>query len=55
VENLNQTFISEIVVTNTVHLPVEKQFPQLKSLSVASLFARAIKHIHTGESVSGLF
>ncbi|EIM62343.1 ribose-phosphate pyrophosphokinase [Desulfobacter postgatei] len=55
VEKLNQTFISEIVVTNTVHVPVEKQFPQLKSLSVASLFARAIKHIHTGESVSGLF
>ncbi|MDD4273011.1 MAG: ribose-phosphate pyrophosphokinase [Desulfobacter postgatei] len=55
VENLNQTFISEIVVTNTVHVPVEKKFPQLKSLSVASLFARAIKHIHTGESVSGLF
>jgi len=55
VENLTQTFISEIVVTNTVHVPAEKQFPQLKSLSVAPLFARAIKHIHTGESVSALF
>ncbi|MCW8800450.1 MAG: ribose-phosphate pyrophosphokinase [Desulfobacter sp.] len=55
VENLSQTFISEIVVTNTVNIPAEKQFPQLKPLSVAPLFARAIKHIHTGESVSALF
>ena len=55
VEILSQTFISEIVVTNTVHIPAEKQFPQLKPLSVAPLFARAIKHIHTGESVSALF
>ncbi|WP_020589149.1 ribose-phosphate diphosphokinase [Desulfobacter curvatus] len=55
VENLSKTAISGIVVTNTVHIPAEKQFPQLKSLSVAPLFARAIKHIHTGESVSALF
>ncbi|WP_321494658.1 ribose-phosphate pyrophosphokinase [uncultured Desulfobacter sp.] len=55
VENLSRSQISEIVVTNTVHVPAEKQFPQLKSLSVAPLFARAIKHIHTGESVSALF
>lgn len=55
VKNLSQTVVSGIVVANTVHIPAEKQFSQLKSLSVAPLFARAIKHIHTGESVSALF
>jgi ribose-phosphate pyrophosphokinase len=55
VDNLRKTIVSGIVVANTVHIPAEKQFPQLKSLSVAPLFARAIKHIHTGESVSALF
>ncbi|NWH03654.1 ribose-phosphate diphosphokinase [Desulfobacter latus] len=55
VENLSQMFISEIVVTNTVHIPSKKRFSQLKTLSVAPLFARAVKHIHTGESVSALF
>nr|WP_319495287.1 ribose-phosphate pyrophosphokinase [uncultured Desulfobacter sp.] len=55
VENLSKTVVSGIVVANTVHIPAEKQFAQLKSLSVAPLFARAIKHIHTGESVSALF
>ena len=55
VENLSKTVVSGIVVANTVHIPAEKRFSQLKSLSVAPLFARAIKHIHTGESVSALF
>ena len=55
VENLSKTVVSGIIVANTVHIPAEKQFAQLKSLSVAPLFARAIKHIHTGESVSALF
>lgn len=55
VENLSRSQISEIVVTNTVHIPEHKKFAQLKTLSLAPLFARAIKHIHTGESVSALF
>lgn len=55
VANLSGSAIREIVVANTVHIPEEKQFPQLKILSVAPLFARAIRHIHTGESVSALF
>ena len=55
VQNLSRAHICEIVVTNTVNIPEQKQFAQLKPLSVAPLFARAIKHIHTGESVSALF
>lgn len=55
VENLGSSSISEIVVVNTVDVPENKNFSQLKVLSVASLFSEAILRIHTGESVSALF
>ncbi|WP_022665581.1 ribose-phosphate diphosphokinase [Desulfospira joergensenii] len=55
VQNLKEASITEIVVSNTVHIPEEKQFPNLKVVSTAKLFARAIQRIHTGESVSALF
>lgn len=55
VENLKTAEVAEIVVSNTVHIPQGKRFPKLKVLSMASLFARAILRIHTGESVSALF
>ncbi len=55
VEKLKQSSAVEIVVTNTVAVPQEKRFEQLKVLSVAGFFATAIKHIHTGESVGALF
>lgn len=47
--------IDEIVTTNTVPLPPEKQLPNIVTCSVAPLFAEAVKRIHCGESVSGLF
>lgn len=54
-KNLAASSIAEVVVANTVDIPEEKRFSQLRALSVAPLFARAIKRIHTGESVSSLF
>ena len=54
-ENLAASSIAEVVVANTVDIPGEKRFSQLKVLSVAPLFAQAIKRIHTGDSVSALF
>ena len=47
------THISEVVSTNTV--PAPENFPGLKVLSVASLFAETIARIHSGNSVSTLF
>lgn len=55
VANLEDSAIKEIVVSNTVHIPEEKQFSRLKVLSVAALFSQAISRIHTGGSVSALF
>ena len=54
-ENLRKSSAVEVVVANTVDVAPEKNFPQLTILSVAALFAEAIKRIHTGESVGALF
>ena len=45
----------QIVVTDSIPLPPEKQLPNIKVLSVAPLLADAIKRIHLNESVSKLF
>jgi ribose-phosphate pyrophosphokinase len=47
--------VTEIVCTNTVPIAEEKHDPKLTVLTVAPAFAKAIHHIHTGESVSALF
>jgi ribose-phosphate pyrophosphokinase len=50
-----QSDVSEIVTTDTVPVPPHKRLPNMKVLSVAPLLAEAIRRIHVGESVSGLF
>lgn len=50
-----QPDISEIVTTNTVPLPPEKQLPNIVTRSVAPLFAEAVHRINCGESISSLF
>ena len=45
--------ISEVVTTDTV--PGPEGWPELRTRSVAGLFATAIERIHDGESVSSLF
>jgi ribose-phosphate pyrophosphokinase len=47
--------IDEIVSTNTVPIPPEKRLSNMHILSVAPLFAEAIRRIHNGESISSLF
>ena len=47
--------IVEIVTTNTVPVPPEKQLPNMKILSIASLLSEAIRRTHNGESISALF
>ena len=47
--------ITEIVTTDTVHIPPEKRHPKLKILSVASVFADAIRHNLRRESLKELF
>lgn len=55
VQRMQDSPVTEVVVTNTLHVPEEKRFEKLKVLSVANLLARAIRYTHSNESVSQLF
>lgn len=55
IERLENSVISEVVVTNTIPLPPEKQFSKVKVLSVAPLLGEAIVRVHEDLSVSKLF
>lgn len=55
VERLRDAPIKELVVTDSIPLPPNKQLPNIRVLSVAPLLADAIKRIHMNESVSKLF
>jgi len=55
VERLQELSVKEIVTTNSVHLPPEKQLPNLTILSVADLLAEVIERVHQGRSVGKIF
>jgi ribose-phosphate pyrophosphokinase len=55
VERLRDSRISEVIVTNTLPIPEERQFPQLTVLSIAPLLARAIREVFDDGSVTSLF
>jgi len=55
VERLCAAPIVEVCVTNTIAIPEERRFPQLKVLSVGDLLAKAIRFTHSEQSVSSLF
>jgi len=56
IERINESGLTELVVTNSVPLTPEAQkCDRIKVLSVAPLLARAIRSIHEEASVSTLF
>lgn len=55
-ERINNSAIEELVMLNTIKLPEEKEdLIKFKALSVAPLFAEAIKRIYDDEPISKLF
>ncbi|MDG4833420.1 ribose-phosphate diphosphokinase [Solwaraspora sp. WMMD1047] len=54
-ERLKNSRISEVVVTNTLPLPPEKQLDKITVLSIAPLLARAIREVFDDGSVTTLF
>ena len=52
---LSSGVFEEVIVTNTIPVPEEKQFKQLTVLSVANLLGEAIWRIHEDTSVSSMF
>jgi len=55
VERLSNAPIKEVTVTDTVAIPEEKRFDTLTVLSVGELLSKAIRYIHSEQSVSSLF
>jgi ribose-phosphate pyrophosphokinase len=55
VERLASAPITEVTVTDTVRIPPAKRFANLCVLSVGELLAKAIRYIHSEQSVSSLF
>jgi ribose-phosphate pyrophosphokinase len=55
VSRLKESPLKQLIVTDSIPIPPDKQLPRIKVLSVAPLLADAIKRIHFNESVSKLF
>jgi ribose-phosphate pyrophosphokinase len=55
VQLLEEAPIREVVVTNTMPIPEEKQFDKLKVLSIAPLIASALRAVFEDTSVSEIF
>ena len=55
IERIQNSALKELVITNTIPLPKEKQIPQIHVLSIAPLFAEAIKRIHEERPLGDIF
>lgn len=55
IKRIQESKISEVVVTNSIPVEGEKAIDKIKVLSVGKMIAKAISRIHNGESVSVLF
>ncbi len=56
IDRLSESRIEELVITDTIPIPKEKQEKgRISVVSCSQLMGEAIKRIHTGDSVSGLF
>ena len=55
IERIKNSPIKELVVTNTIPIEKEKRIEKIKILSIAPLFAEAIKRVNEGEPLGELF
>ncbi len=55
IERIQKSAISELVITNTIPLPEEKRIDKITVLSIAGLFAEAIKRINEAKPLGDMF
>jgi ribose-phosphate pyrophosphokinase len=55
IERVRDSNLKELIVTDSIPLPAEKQLPNITVLSIAKFLGQAIGRIHEEESVSTLF
>lgn len=55
IERIESSAIKELIMLNTIDLPKEKLIDKFKIISVAPIFAEAIKRIYDDTSISKLF
>lgn len=55
IERIQKSALKELVITNTIPLSDEKKIPQIKILSIAPLFAEAIRRLNESKSMGDLF
>lgn len=55
IKRIQDSAITELLVLDTIALPDEKRMDKIVTVSVADIFANAIKCIHEGSSISQLF
>ncbi len=55
VDRLKNCVATEVVVTNTLPIPDDKQFDKLTTLSIAPLLSRAIREVFEDGSVTSMF
>lgn len=55
IERIDESVIEEFIITDTIPLDESRHIDKISVVSVAPIFAKAIKRIHDNESVSILF
>jgi ribose-phosphate pyrophosphokinase len=55
IDRLSDDAVAKVVITDTIPLPSERKLDKIIQVSMAPVFAEAIRRIHTDSSVSSLF
>ena len=55
IERIKKSAIEKLIFTDTIPLSAEKNIDKIEQVSIAPLFAEAIRRIHGEESISGMF
>ena len=55
IDRIKESKISKLIVTDTISIPENKKLDNMQIVTVAEVFAEAIKRVYEGKSVSALF